>query len=312
MKDVRVLALVGPTAAGKTAVSLEVAERLGAEIVSVDSMQIYRALDIGTDKATPEMRARVPHHLLDLKEPQEPLTVSEFQDTARRTISDIATRGRVPLLVGGSGLYFRAVVDDLNFPPRSGEVRGELEETAERIGPEELHARLRALDPAAAERIEPRNVRRTIRALEVIELTGRPFSENDSWDRFESIYDLRVAGLTRRREGLYRRIDVRAEDMIARGLIDEVRRLRDRLGPTASQALGYKQVLENPDAAPADLAAEIARATRRFARRQLAWFKGDPRIVWFEADRPDLPGALASFYSSGAPPDAAGGGTVGA
>lgn len=306
----RVLAIVGPTAVGKTAVSLEVAERLGAEIVSIDSMQIYRGLDIGTDKATEEMRDRVPHHLLDLKDPEEPLTVSEFQGAARRAIEDIVQRGATPLLVGGSGLYFRAVVDDLRFPPRSEEVRRGLEDEVERVGAEGLHERLRAMDPRAADRIEPRNARRTIRALEVIQLTGEPFSQNDSWDIYESIYDLRAAGLTRPRAELYRRIEQRARAMVERGLVDEVRGLRSRLGLTASQALGYRQVLDAPDADPLELAAEMGRATKRFARRQESWFRADPRIAWFEAARSDLVAALKAHFSTDAPSFVSGGGSV--
>lgn len=305
-----VLALVGPTAVGKTAASLEVADRLGAEIVSVDSMQIYRGLDIGTDKAGAEMRARVPHHLLDLKDPEEPLTVSAFQQEARGAIEDIVRRGAVPLLVGGSGLYFRAVVDDLGFPPRSEEIRRELEDEVERVGPEALHERLRNVDPRAAARIEPRNVRRTVRALEVIQLTGEPFSQSDSWDVYESVYELGAAGLTRPRADLWRRIEERADAMIRRGLVDEVRGLAGRLGPTASQALGYKQVLEAPEDDPGDLVAAIARATKRFARRQESWFRADPRISWFDATRPDLADALEAHFTRDGPSSTSGGGSV--
>ncbi|MEA2432632.1 MAG: tRNA dimethylallyltransferase [Actinomycetota bacterium] len=285
----RVAAIVGPTAVGKTRIALDVAEQLDAEIISMDSMQIYTGMDVGTDKATEEMRARVPHHLIDLRPPTHELTVAEFQMLARDAIDDITARGRLPLLVGGSGLYFRAVVDDLEFPPRSPEVRAELEEEAERVGARALHSRLSELDPKAAGRIEPDNLRRTIRALEVIELTGRPFSDNDVWDRYESRYDLKAAGLTRPRPELYFRIDERALAMVERGLMAEVDQIRAvGFGPTARQALGYRQVLESPPGTNTyELVGQIARATRRFARRQESWFRADPRIAWFEAGEAD-------------------------
>lgn len=295
MKE-RVAALVGPTAVGKTEISLQLAERLDAEIVSVDSMQIYRDMDIGTAKATAEEQRRVRHHLLDLREPEHPLTVVEFQSEARAAIADIHGRGRLPLLVGGSGLYFRAVVDDLNFPPRAQEVRDALEEEAERIGVEALHERLHTLDPEAASRIEPGNVRRTIRALEVIEITGRQFSENDSWERYESRYHLAVAGLSRPREELYERVAARVDRMIAEGFVEEARALEERLGLTARRALGYKQILDAPGAPLQEMRDEIVRATKRFARRQESWFRADPRIRWFDASAYDLAGSLQSFF----------------
>ena len=293
-----VAAIVGPTAVGKSSLGLEVAEALDAEIVSVDSMQVYRGMDVGTDKPTPEMQARVRHHLLDAFPASHELTVAEFQSRARTAISDVAARGRLPLLVGGSGLYFRAVIDDLRFPPRSPEVRRELEEEAEAQGPEALHARLSRLDPTAAAKIEIPNARRTIRALEVIALTGRPFSENDSWDTYESIYNLAAAGLFRERAMLHDRIERRVSEMLRRGLVDEVHRL-DHVGLSrgASQALGYRQVLKaGTGISEVSLREEIAAATKRFARRQESWFRADPRIVWFDASQPRIVEALTSFF----------------
>jgi tRNA dimethylallyltransferase len=284
----RVLAIVGPTAAGKTALALEVAEALDAEIVSVDSMQIYRGMDIGTDKATAEMRALVPHHLIDLMDPGHPLTVSEYQELGRGAIEDIAGRGKTPLLVGGSGLYFRAIVDDLRFPPRSPEVRAELEAEVEREGAEALHRRLTELDPKAAAKIEPGNARRTVRALEVIELTGRPFSENEAWDSYDSVYDLTIAGITRDRDDLYERVAARVDRMFERGLVEEVKGLEGRLGTTARQALGYKQILDAPDGNEQEWREATVRATKRFARRQESWFRSDPRIKWFEASSSEV------------------------
>jgi tRNA dimethylallyltransferase len=282
---VRVAALVGPTAVGKTELSVALADRLDAEIVSIDSMQIYEGMDIGTAKASSDQRERVPHHLLDIRLPGYEITVAEFQTLARAAIERIHSRFRTPLLVGGSGLYFRAVVDNLEIPARSQEVRDELEARVDEEGAEALHARLAELDPKAAARIEPGNARRTIRALEVIELTGRPFSDNDSWDRYESIYDLKVAGLTRDRADLYARIEQRVDRMLEAGLVEEVRRLEPHMGRTARQALGYRQVLES---APETLRDDIVRATKRFARRQESWFRSDPRIRWFDAGDPDL------------------------
>lgn len=286
----RVAAIVGPTAAGKTALSLELAERTGAEIVSLDSMQAYRGMDIGTAKPGPEELGRVPHHMIDVSDPATEVTVAEFRNLARSSIDDIASRGRLPLLVGGSGLYFRAVVDDLRFPPRSPDVRGRLETEADDLGAGALHDRLAGVDPVAASRIEPGNVRRTIRALEAIELTGALFSDFDSsWESYKSLYDLRVVGLRRDRPELYRRISERAEEMLAAGLRAEAEALAKRgLSRTARQALGYRQVLEMPGAPEDEVLAAIVRATKRFARRQEAWFRADPRVLWLDASGPEL------------------------
>jgi tRNA dimethylallyltransferase len=286
MSDIyRAMAIVGPTAVGKTTLSLDVAESLDAEIVSVDSMQVYRGMDIGTDKLPESERRGIPHHLIDLREPSHELTVSEYQQLGRAVIADIASRGKLPVLVGGSGLYFRAIVDDLRFPPRSAEVRRALEDEAEELGAEALHARLADLDPGAAARIESGNARRTIRALEVIEITGRPFSENDGWDRYESRYDITIIGMQRERDDLFGRIEQRVDEHLARGLVDEARRIEARgMSRTARQALGYRQILDAPDDGdPTALREEIVRQTKRFARRQRSWFKADPRIRWFDA-----------------------------
>ena len=295
MPDLAVAAIVGPTAVGKTELSLEVAEQLDAEIVSVDSMQIYVGMDIGTAKAGKTERDRVPHHLLDLRDPDHELTVAEFQTLARAAIDDVAGRGRMPLLVGGSGLYFRAVIDELSFPPRSRAVRSSLEAEADELGAEALHARLAEFDPVAAQKIEPGNARRSIRVLEVIEVTGRPFSDNDSWERYESIYDVRIAGVTRARSELFRRIEARVDAMLAAGLVGEAHGLADKLGRTARQALGYKQILDTPEASMDELRDAIVRATKRFARRQESWFRADPRITWFDADAAGVDDVVGFF-----------------
>jgi tRNA dimethylallyltransferase len=296
-----VAALVGPTAVGKTEVSIEVADRLGAEIVSLDSMQVYVGMDVGTAKPGTEVLRRVPHHLIDRFPPTHDLAVAEFQTLAREAIADIVARDRLPLLVGGSGLYFRAVVDDLEFPPRDEAVRTDLESEAEAIGAEALHVRLTEIDPLAASRIAPANARRTIRALEVIALTNRPFSENDAWDRYESRYRLRVAGLRRDRSELRSRIAARVQEMLDAGLQEEAERIvASGMGRTARQALGYRQVLDaEPGTTAPELAESITKATSRFARRQESWFKSDPRVTWFEADDPNLTSLLIAHLTPG-------------
>ncbi|CAN5742190.1 tRNA (adenosine(37)-N6)-dimethylallyltransferase MiaA [soil metagenome] len=295
----KVAAIVGPTAVGKSAVAVEVAERLEAEIVSVDSMQIYRGMDAGTAKPTGAMRARVLHHLLDISDPCEPVTVKRFQTLARTTIAGIHARARLPLLVGGSGLYWRGVVDELDFPPRSPEVRDALEKEAEERGAAALFARLQAWDPAAAQRVEPANLRRIIRALEVIAVTGRKFSDQDAWGRYESRYRLVVAGLALSRSDLFARIERRAQAMLEQGLIGEVRRLEvSGLGATARQALGYRQVLEaDPNASAQEIGAAIVAATKRFARRQESWFRSDPRVTWFDAADAHLVDELVAHFT---------------
>jgi tRNA dimethylallyltransferase len=260
--------------------------RLGAEVVLVDSMTVYRGMDIGTAKPSVADRASVPHHLVDLADPAEPFSVAAFQRKARAALLSIADRGRAALLVGGSGLYFRAVVDDLSFPGTDPGTRRGLEAEARALGPERLHARLRASDPEAAGRIDPGNARRTVRALEVAAITGKPFSAyRRGWDRYPSDR-VRPAGVIVEPEALRRRIDARVRAMLHGGLIEEVRALRARgFGPflTSSQAIGYLEVAEHLDGRldAEEMEGRIARRTRELARRQMAWFRRDPRIRWF-------------------------------
>ena len=279
-----VLAVVGPTAAGKTELALAAAERLGAEVVSADAMLVYRGMDIGTAKPTPEERARVAHHLVDLVEPGEEFSVARFQPLARAAIAEVLGRGRVPLLVGGSGLYFHAVVDEFVFPPTDQAVRARLEAEAAAVGLPEVYARLAAADPAAADRIQPGNLRRTVRALEVMELTGRPFSSfRVAMDAPVSRYRLTVLGLDPGAELLRARVAERVAAMAEAGLVEEVRRLAERpLSRTARQGLGYKELLDAMEqGTPIPEALEaVARRTRAYARRQLAWFRRDPRVRW--------------------------------
>jgi tRNA dimethylallyltransferase len=279
-----VLALVGPTAAGKTELALEVAERLGAEVVSADAMLVYRGMDIGTAKPSPADRARVPHHLVDLVDPGEEFSVARFQPLARAAIAEVLGRGRPPLLVGGSGLYFHAVVDDFVFPPTDQAVRSRLEAEAARVGLPELYRRLAAADPPAAARIQPGNLRRTVRALEVMELTGRPFSSfRGAMDAPVSRYRLTALGLDPGPELLRARVAERVAAMAEAGLVEEVRRLAGRpLSRTARQALGYKELLDAMEqGTPVTEALEaVVKRTRAYARRQLAWFRRDPRVRW--------------------------------
>jgi tRNA dimethylallyltransferase len=279
-----VLAIVGPTASGKTALALELAPKLGAEIISADAMLVYRGMDIGTAKPAPAELAAVPHHLIDVADPSEEFSVARFQPLARAAIDDVLARGRVPLLVGGSGLYFHAVVDEFAFPPTDPAVRERLEAEAEQAGLDAMYARVAAADPEAAARIQPQNLRRIVRALEVMELTGRRFSdERAAMDDPVSRYELTVLGLDPGAEALRERVATRVEAMVAAGLVEEVRGLAGRaLSRTARQALGYKELLDafETGAPSEDALEQVVRRTRAYARRQLAWFRRDRRIRW--------------------------------
>lgn len=290
-----VLALVGPTGSGKSAVALEVAQRREAEIVAVDAFTVYRGMDVGTAKPGAEERARIRHHMIDRLDPTQECTVEWFQAEARTAVAGILARGRTPLLVGGSGLYFRAVVDPLAFPPTDPEVRTRLERRY-RDDPPAAHAALERVDPAAASRIDPDNLRRSVRALEVVELTGRPFSDwRRAWDDYEAIYPgLEVVGLAVDREVLSVRIGRRVEEMVRGGIVEECRRLAGLpLSSTARQAIGYAEFLEHV-AGRVTLEEAIERTgarTRRYAARQARWFAADPRVRWVQ--RPAAADALA-------------------
>jgi tRNA dimethylallyltransferase len=282
------LALVGPTASGKSEAAIELALSFGAEIVSVDSMLVYRGMDTGTAKPTAAQRARVPHHLIDLAEPSEPFSVARYQALGRTALADVTVRGRSALLAGGSGLYFRALVDDLEFPGTDAGTRGELEAEASVVGAERLHRRLAETDPVAAAKIEPANVRRTVRALEVAAITGRPFSSYaEAWGRYPADR-VRVAGVRVSSDALRDRIGARVLAMVDEGLLDEVRGLVDRgFGGwlTSTQAIGYAEFAAHLGGRLSlDEAVErTVSRTRQLARRQIAWFRRDPRIRWFEA-----------------------------
>jgi tRNA dimethylallyltransferase len=287
----RVIAVVGPTAAGKSALSIALAHELGGEVVNADSMQLYRGMDIGTAKLTPAERDGVPHHVLDIWDVTEPATVASYQEVARAAVDDVLARGRVPLLVGGSGLYVRAVLEEFTFPGTDAALRGRLEEELVAVGPAVLHDRLRQRDPVAAEKILPSNGRRIVRALEVIEMTGAPFTASlpEPAPHYPSVQ----IGVDRDTAALDQRIAVRVDQMWAAGLLDEVRDLAAkglRDGRTASRALGYQQALAELDGVltPAAARDETTRATRRFVRRQRSWFRRDPRIHWLDGPSPTL------------------------
>ncbi|MGV9303072.1 MULTISPECIES: tRNA (adenosine(37)-N6)-dimethylallyltransferase MiaA [unclassified Nonomuraea] len=282
-----VIAVVGPTAAGKSDLAVDLALRLGGECINTDSMQLYRGMDIGTAKLDESERRGVPHHLLDIWDVTVTASVAEYQ----RLVRPLMDRIDVPILVGGSGLYVRAALDDLEFPGTDAGIRAALEaELAER-GSGVLHARLREKDPAAAAAILPSNGRRIVRALEVIELTGRPFSA--TMPSYDAVYPSVQLGVEVPRPVLDERIELRVRRMWEAGLVDEVRGLLPlglALGRTAGRALGYAQVLRFLDGEWSEEQAfeETVRATRRFARRQESWFRRDPRVVWLPFDAPDL------------------------
>jgi tRNA dimethylallyltransferase len=286
-----VVAVVGPTASGKSDLSLDLAEALGGEVVNTDSMQLYRGMDIGTAKLPVGERRGIVHHLLDVLDVTEPATVAEFQGWARAVIDDCRARGVVPVLVGGSALYTRAVLDRFEFPGTDPAVRARLEQELAQVGPEALHARLAATDPAAAGRIIATNGRRVVRALEVIEITGRPFSA--TLPSLSYFYDDAVqVGVDIGRPELDERIAQRVRRMWDAGLVEEVRDLAERglaAGRTASRALGYQQVLGHlaGECTEAEAFEATVTGTRRFARRQDAWFRKDPRISWVGWDTAD-------------------------
>ena len=289
--DAPIVALVGATASGKTGLSLDLAERLGGEVVNTDAMQVYRGMDIGTAKLPEAERRGIPHHLLDLMEVTEPATVALFQGWARAAIDDIRGRAATPVLVGGSALYTRAIVDRFEFPGTDDSLRRELESELERIGSRALHDRLAGVDPEAAAQIIPDNGRRVVRALEVVALTGRPYSASLPTLEYADPLTVQI-GVDIDRPTLDERIARRVEEMFAGGFVEEVEALLARglaEGRTANRAIGYREVIGflAGDRSLAEAMEQTTVATRRFARRQDSWFRKDPRIVWVSYDDPD-------------------------
>jgi tRNA dimethylallyltransferase len=297
------IAIVGPTAVGKTALALQLADVLPVELVSADSRQIYRYMDIGTAKPALHERERVRHHLLDVADPDQPLTLAQYQEHANAAIDDIQRRDRIPLLVGGTGLYVRAVLEGLHIPrvEPDPDLRERLYAQAQAEGHEALHRRLRERDPAAAERIDARNVRRVVRALEVCDRLGKPISEVQKAS--PPPYRILRIGLTMPRPLLYKRIDQRIERMVAAGLVQEVRSLVARgygYDLPAMSGLGYRQIgmYLRGELSLQEAVALIKRHTRRFVRQQANWFREDDRrIVWFDASKPVFEAVLARIRS---------------
>jgi len=296
----RVVAVVGPTAAGKSVLAVALAQELGGEVVNADSMQLYQGMDIGTAKLPVQERGGVPHHLLDVWPVTRTATVSAYQRLARAGIDGLLDRGVPPVLVGGSGLYVRAALDDLRFPGTDAGLRAQLAAELAEAGSRRLHARLAALDPAAAAAILPSNGRRILRALEVVVLTSRPFAATLPVPA--AVYDVMLLGLDLPAAALDERITDRVDRMWEEGLVAEVRRLERqglRYGVTASRALGYASVLRLLDGVlnEEEARAETVAATRRFARRQRSWFRRDRRVRWLEGGRP-LGAARAALAGS--------------
>lgn len=293
---VRVAAILGPTAVGKSAVALAVAPSLRAEIISVDSMQVYRGMDIGTAKPGVDARKGVPHHMLDIVDAGSEFSVARYQEEARRHVEDIASRGRVPLLVGGTGLYFEAVVFDMRFPPgsRHDAVRRRLQQEAER-DPEGMRRRLEQVDPDFAASNGFANMRRVVRAMEVCERTGMPFTSfQRKRGEQELFYPFAGVVLNAPREALYRAIERRVDEMLAAGLVEEVARLarEGRLSGTARQALGYKEILGHLDSGIPleETIFNIKRRSRNYCKRQLTWFRRIPGLRWIELEEDELEG----------------------
>lgn len=306
-----IVAVVGATASGKTGLSLDLAERLDGEIVNTDAMQVYRGMDIGTAKLPPGQRRGIPHHLLDTLSVRDPATVAEFQAWARAEIEEIRGRDRVPVLVGGSALYTRAILDRFEFPGTDDAVRQRLEDELAEVGPAALHERLRSVDPEAAGRILVENGRRIVRALEVVEITGRPFTASLPKLEYADPHTVQI-GVDIDRPALDERIERRVDQMFEAGFVEEVERLLAEglaEGRTAGRAIGYREVAAYLAGV---LSLEEARertvtATRRFARRQDSWFRKDPRVAWIRYDDPELVdhalSKIGQARDGGSPPD---------
>jgi len=298
----RVIVICGATATGKSDIAIDVAKELNAEIINADSMQLYRGMDIGTAKLTLEERAGIPHHLLDVLDVNQDSTVAWYQELARSTISDIHQRGKDAVIVGGTGLYIKAILDDLNFPDTDPEVRARLEAEVEEFGSASLFARLEELDPAAALAIDRANTRRIIRALEVIEITGQPFTANLPREDSSKYPHALQFGLVMDREHLRERIDLRVDRMWDAGFVDEVDELFSkgiRDGVTAQRALGYAQIIAMREGSMTEEEAkeDTKRASRQYARRQETWFSRDARIQWVAQHQPRLETILQKINS---------------
>ena len=291
--------VVGATATGKSELALQIAERLEGEIVNADSMQLYRGMDIGTAKLAPIDRRGISHHLIDVLDVTQDASVADYQNWARKTIDELLNLGKAVVVVGGTGLYIKSILDELNFPDTNPSVRARLSEEAERIGGDAMHERLGKLDPAAAAAIPKENIRRVVRALEVIEITGKPFTANLPREGATYYPDAMQFGLVMDRDDLKERIDKRVDLMWEAGFVDEVRSLMDKgitSGKTARAALGYSQIIEFLEGRISESEAreETKRATQAYARRQETWFSRDERIKWLKGETKERLGAILS------------------
>ena len=298
----KVIVICGATATGKSEIAIQIAQELDAEIINADSMQLYRGMDIGTAKLSLEEQQGIPHQLLDVLDVKEDSTVAWYQERARAAITEIHSRGKDAVIVGGTGLYIKAILDDLNFPDTNPEVRAKLEAEAEEFGSASLFARLEELDPAAALAIDRANTRRIIRALEVIEITGQPFTANLPREDSSRYPDAMQFGLVMDREHLRERIDLRVDRMWESGFVDEVDRLITqgiKDGVTAQRALGYAQIIAMRDGTMTEEEAkeDTKRASRQYARRQETWFSRDARIRWVAQHQPRLETILQKINS---------------
>ncbi|MGM0846670.1 MAG: tRNA (adenosine(37)-N6)-dimethylallyltransferase MiaA [Bacillota bacterium] len=288
----KLIVLIGPTAVGKTAASIHLAKKFNGEIISGDSMQIYKSMDIGTAKVTEEEMEGIPHHLIDIKEPQESFSAAEFQELVRKKITEIHSRGKLPLIVGGTGLYIQSAIFDYQFTDTPGdeEYRRTLEKEAEDLGNLGVHNKLAKVDPKAAESIHPNNIRRVIRALEILHCTGKAMSEYQENQNNELLYEVALVGLTMDRELLYSRIDYRVDLMMKQGLIQEVKTLFDKgiKDVQSIQAIGYKEIYEYLEGKVTleDAVDNLKQNSRRYAKRQLTWFRNKMDVKWFDMSSP--------------------------
>ena len=304
----KLLVIIGPTAVGKTKLSIELAKLYNGEIISGDSMQIYRGMDIGTAKIKVEEMEGIPHHLIDIKEPDESFSVAEFQQLVRAKISEITSKGKLPIIVGGTGLYIQAVIFDYQFSeaPADEVFRLQLEERAKEIGNEALHEELTKVDPDSASQIHPNNIRRVIRALEIFHCTGKIMSEYQNNQQPDLLYDTALIGLTMEREKLYERINTRVEMMMSEGLLEEVGHLHKQgiRGCQSIQAIGYKEIYDYLDRKVSfeDAVENLQQNSRRYAKRQLTWFRNKMDVEWFDlTDVADLSKKITeiSYYIEG-------------
>jgi tRNA dimethylallyltransferase len=298
----KVVVICGATATGKSDIAIEVAQSIGAEIINADSMQLYKGMDIGTAKLSLDEQSGIPHHLLDILSVREDSTVAWYQELARRTISEIHARNKHAVIVGGTGLYIKAILDDLNFPDTDPAIRARLESEALEFGTDSLFARLQVEDPAAALAIDRANTRRVIRALEVIEITGKPFTANLPREDSSRYPDAMQFGLVMEREHLRERIDLRVDRMWEKGFVAEVDQLiKDGIleGATAQRAIGYSSLISMRAGLMTEEEAreETKRATRQYARRQETWFSRDDRITWVAPHQPRLETILQKINS---------------